>query len=438
MNQLQKDYLTAEDFAYPDATRLPFVNRIHLPVPACQCLPSDVLMEKSGGSDPDMAFVRKVIEPGNQFVDIGAGYGTYIWTAAEVGASGSVCAFENAGFYDAVATAGEDDFIDMESTSLDVAMRDYLGPEIDFMRIGAEVRKENILKGGESFLAAHSPLIMLEIKHGQNFHSELIYGFKSLGYDSYRLIPGIECLAPMRVENDDDQFYLNIFLCKLDCAVRLEAKNLLIYRKIDADSGLKTAPNLWIDYVRKYPYAIRLLQLWNQYIQNNESNLHWRLHQEALSSYAISRMAQLPAPDRFQALKWAYQLLDDMVQNNPTFSRLMSLVRVASDMGNQERANIVLSRLIKMMETGDNVSVEEPFLAISSHFEQIDPAQEIGNWCLVSLIETYEQKQPLSEHAEADISLGNLELLKTLPFYNPEMEQRRKFIRGKFGLQEKS
>ena len=142
----------------------------------------------------------------------------------------------------------------------------------------------------------------------------------------------------------------------------------------------------------------------------------------------------MPAPDRFQALKWAYQLLEDLVQKNPTFSRLMSLVRVASDMGYRERVENVLSQLIKMMETGVNVSVNEPFLAISLHFEQTDPNQEIGNWCLVSLLETYEQVQSFSAHAE--VSLENLELLKTLPFYNPEMEQRRISIRERIGFQE--
>jgi len=478
MNHFQENRLSAEDFGYPDDKRLPFANRIHLPVPASQPHTSDLLMKKGGEFESEMAFVRKIIEPGDHFVDIGAGYGAYTWAAAaEVGAGGSVWVFEpettaaaylsrtismnqlkqvqliQAGMLgrkrialinirtaarhsDADEAEREDNFEDKGLIGLDDAMGDFSWSEIGFVRIGAEIPKENILKGGMSFLSAHSPLIMLETKHGQSFHSELIHAFKSLGYDSYHLIPGIGCLAPIRVVNGGDQIYSNVFLCKLDCAARLEAKNLLIYRKIDAGSGVKTAPNLWIDYTRKYPYAIRLLQLWNQYIQSNESNLHWRLHQEALSSYAISWMTQLPAPDRFQALKWAYQLLDDMVQKNPTFSRLMSLVRVASDMGYRERADIVLSRLIKMMETGDNVSVDEPFLAISSHFEQIDPGQEIGNWCLVSLLETYEQNQFFSAHAEADISLGNLELLKTLPFYNPEMEQRRKSIRERFGLQE--
>jgi FkbM family methyltransferase len=432
--------------------------------------------KKNGEFDPEMAFVRKVIEPGNQVVDLGAGFGMFTWcAAAEVGASGNVWAFEtektaaaylcraialshltqvqlvpsgllerkridlinikpDTGFNGDERTEEEDNFENMDLSCLDDAMRDFSWTEIDFMRIGADVRMENILKGGVSFLSCHSPLIMLEIKHGQCFHSELMHAFKSLGYDSYYLIPGIGCLAPFCKENSVAPLYLNVFLCKLDCAARLEAKNLLIYRKIDMTSGVKTAPNLWIDYVQKYPYAIRLLQLWDHFIQNNESNLHWRLHQEALSSYAVSRMIQMPAPDRFQALKWAYRLLEDMARENPTFPRLMSLVRVASDLGYREQADIVLSRLIEMMETGDNVSVDEPFLAISSHFELIDPAHEVGNWCLVSLLETYEQNRPFPVPTDAHVSLGNLELLKTLPFYNPEMEQRRKSIRERIGL----
>lgn len=433
---------------------------------------------KNGEFDPEMAFVRKVIEPGNQVVDLGAGFGMFTWRAAsQVGESGNVWAFEaektaaahlcrtiasnhlsqvlyvpsglferqridlmtikeESGFNGAERSEEEDNFGNMDLSCLDDAMRDYFWTNIDFMRIGADVRMESILTGGVSFLSCHSPLIMLENKHGQIFHSDLMHAFQSLGYDSYCLIPGIGCLVPISKENSVEPIYLNVFLCKLDCAARLEAKNLLIYRKIDRNSGVKTAPNLWIDYVQKYPYAIRLLPLWDHFIQNNESNLHWRLHQEALSSYAVSRMIQIPAPDRFQALKWAHRLLEDMARGNPTFSRLMSLVRVASELGYREQADSVLSRLIKMMETGDNVSVDEPFLAVSSHFEQIDPAQEVGNWCLVSLLETYERNRPFPVAADAHVALGNLELLKTLPFYNPEMEKIRKSIQERIGLQE--
>jgi hypothetical protein len=110
------------------------------------------------------------------------------------------------------------------------------------------------------------------------------------------------------------------------------------------------------------------------------------LYQEALSSYAISRMERVPLVDRFHALNREYQLLREVVRRNTTFSRLMSLYRVVSDLGYRKQMDIVLGYLLRRLESCEPVSIAEPFLAASSCFEQRDPEQEMGKWCLASLL----------------------------------------------------
>ncbi|MBI5590644.1 MAG: hypothetical protein HY881_09195 [Deltaproteobacteria bacterium] len=308
-------------------------------------------MKKHGESDPEMDFVRTILESGYE--------------------SGNQ----------------KSKLIDVDLTTLDVTMKDFSGSGIDFIRIGAEGRDVNMLNGGVSFFTIHSPLVMFEILPGNIFGPELVCEFKFLGYDSYRFIPGIECLAPISAENDPDPYCSNAFCCKPDRAARLEENGFLTHQEAETYTDGNTDTTLWIDYLQQFPYAIRLLRMWEQYLLENEGDSCWRLYQEALSSYAVSRMTRIPQADRFQALNRAYLLLRHVVRITPTFSRLMSLFRVVSDMGYRKQKDIVLRYLIRMMEKTDPVSIAEPFLAVSSRFEQTDPEQEMGRWCLASLLE---------------------------------------------------
>jgi hypothetical protein len=346
MNYCQINCLIPD--VYPNVAAPLLANGIFLSVVNSSCPGPDVWMKQNGGSEPEIDFVQTILKSGNQGSKL----------------------------------------IDMDLTNLDVIMKDFSGYGIDFIRIGAEGRDDNILNRGVSFFTAHSPLIMFEIMQGNFFRPELVRAFKLMGYDSYRFIPGLKCLAPIPTGNDPDPYCSNAFCCKPDRAAMLEKNGFLTHQETEADSDGNTDPTLWINYVQQFPYAIRLLRMWKQYLLENEGDSCWRLYQEALSSYAISRMTQVPKADRLQALNRAYLVLREVVRKNPTFSRLMSLSRVVSDIGYQKQKDIVLEHLVRMMEMSDPISIAEPFLAVSSRFEQIDPEQEMGKWCLSSLQET--------------------------------------------------
>ena len=347
MNHCQINCLIPVEYVYPDIPTPPLASGIFIPAVNSHCPGPDVWMKQNGGFEPEMAFVQTILESGNQGSKL----------------------------------------IDMDLSNLGVSMKDFSGYGIDFIRIGAEGRDDNILNREVSFFTVHSPLVMFEIMPGNFFRPELVRAFKSMGYDSYRFIPGLECLAPIPTGNDPDPYCSNAFCCKPDRAAMLEKNGFLTHQETETDSDGNTDPTLWINYVQQFPYAIRLLRMWQEYLLENEGDSCWRLYQEALSSYAISRMTQVPKADRLQALNRAYLVLREVVRKNPTFSRLMSLSRVVSDMGYLKQKDIVLEHLIGMMEMSDPISIAEPFLAVSSRFEQTDPEQEVGKWCLSSLLE---------------------------------------------------
>jgi hypothetical protein len=54
----------------------------------------------------------------------------------------------------------------------------------------------------------------------------LIREFAALGYDSYRLVPGLNLLIPFDPGSQPDTYLLNLFCCKSARADRLAARGL--------------------------------------------------------------------------------------------------------------------------------------------------------------------------------------------------------------------
>ena len=106
-------------------------------------------------------------------------------------------------------------------------MAAYDWEDISFVKIDAEGEEENIIEGGHRFFAEHSPLIQYEIKAGSGLNLGLANVFAALGYQSYRLVPGLDVLVPFDPQSADG-FLLNLFCCKPDRAARLAADNWLV------------------------------------------------------------------------------------------------------------------------------------------------------------------------------------------------------------------
>ena len=78
--------------------------------------------------------------------------------------------------------------------------------------------------------------VRVEKRHGLNF--ELIRDFAGIGYDLYRLLPGLNLLVPFDPDSSPDPYLLNFFCCSADCADRLAARGMLL-RSADVRSMVK-------------------------------------------------------------------------------------------------------------------------------------------------------------------------------------------------------
>ena len=200
-----------------------------------------VLYEQQDWFEDEIGFLRRLLLPGQQAIDVGANYGVYTLSIARViGPTGTVWAFEpassTAAFLEQGIAANNFTQVVLERSALsrdcgtaqltvndnselnallrdeqsgnatetvrlatlDDCLRRYGWKKIDFLKIDAEGEEANIIEGGRRFFADLSPLILYEVRAGEEVHLELVQKFAALGFDSYRLVPGLDLLVPFR------------------------------------------------------------------------------------------------------------------------------------------------------------------------------------------------------------------------------------------------
>src|ERR1700751_3958981 len=170
-------------------------------VPASPSITTYTLIEQEDWFEKEIAFVRRLLRPGMRAIDVGANYGTYTLAMAKaVGASGRVWAYEPAS---ATArylrnTIGRNGLAQVEMCQAALSDRPGVGrlhldtqvelnrltadgngeevslttldsedlsrswEPVDFIKIDDEGGELDIIRGGETFFAEQSPLVMFE------------------------------------------------------------------------------------------------------------------------------------------------------------------------------------------------------------------------------------------------------------------------------------
>lgn len=426
-----------------------------------EIMTSYVLLEQEDWFEDEIRFVRRLLEPGKNAIDIGANYGVYTLSMAKtVAAGGKVWAFEparetarflsesvvlNKFGHVQVVNAALSDFdgdgtLGVERNSecnrllrhaesdaaqeavrvctLDSCESVYRWSRIDFVKLDAEGEECNIIAGGKHFFASNSPLLLVEFKHGQTYNFPLIPAFEKIGYAPYRLLPGLHILVPFEAGEAIDPFQLNLFFCKPDQAQALEKRGFLVTGQ---NPAIPECRGGWQDLLGKLPYGKRLIEGW---LERSPGG-----YEAALDCYVFARQESQPPAIRYAALRKALASLVDLSRATPSVPRLMSLARVYADMGLRSNALNILAQLRGMGSNLSSSCKDEPFLAVSARFDGIDPRNELGHWVLASVLDQWEMLSHFSSYFTGVVSLGNLEAIKQLGFCKPDMEKRIQLLR---------
>ena len=127
--------------------------------------------------------------------------------------------------HDAAPPGGSED---VSLVTLDDCMDRFRWQDIELIKIDAEGEEANIVQGGRRFFGNLAPLVQYELKSANDLNLDLIRHFAAIGYDSYRLLPGLNLLVPFDAESSPDPYLLNLFCCKAERANRLAARGLLL------------------------------------------------------------------------------------------------------------------------------------------------------------------------------------------------------------------
>jgi FkbM family methyltransferase len=397
----------------PAVTHLPIPGSLQVTVPANPALLTPFILEEQGDwFEGEMYFIRRLLRPGMAVVDIGANYGLYTLTCARlVGPEGRVWAYEPASLprnclarsieanrlanVELVGKALSDrsgsarlgiapnaelnslnepgqagEMVPLTTLDAETSRWDR---RIDFLKLDAEGEELRILSGARRFFAEHDPLVMFEHRHGATVNHGLIQAFTDLEMSLYRLLPGLNVLVPLPDAARADASLLNIFCCREERNARLREQGLLI----SAPAPLPPQPAADEARLRvkswcgKRPWA---RCVWPQGMHARADAGSERLVL-ALSDLLAGDEPQRPAHER-----WAYQLrghetLRQLIQEQPTVSRLYSAARVAMDLGERAKSVAMLAQARDLSGggTAGTAPCEEFFLPPDRRHDDLDP-----------------------------------------------------------------
>ncbi len=460
-----------------DTVVLTMVDGVRIVVPdSLDLITPYVLREQQDYFEDELPFVRRVLQPGQNVIDVGANYGVYTLPMAQkVGATGHVWAFEPAsGTAQLLARSiAANDFghVTLEQkalssapgsaqlalhvhselrsivhgapppggsekvslATLDECMDRFHWQDIDLIKIDAEGEEANILKGGRRFFANLTPLVQYELRtKAADMNFEITRDFAAIGYDSYRFLPGLNLLVPFDGESLPDPYLLNLFCCSAVRAARLSQRGLLL-RTCDLEGenqsfGASTSLDAryhWRHALAHLAYAIPLVSVWEVTEKAWDSAEVLR----ALSLYARSCDVALTMAERFGALEASFLQLRALCEQEPSRLRLASLARVAHDFGQRAVVVNALTQFVESIRLTGTVDRSEPFLAPLGRFDSITPGEALGNWVLAAVLEQLERRERFSSFYAGAKALDRLEAIEGLGFGSADMARRLELVR---------
>lgn len=463
-------------------TTLQFADDISIVVPDdLNLITTYVLQEQGDWFEDEIKFVRKVVGPGQKVIDIGANYGVFTLTLAKaVGATGQVWAFEpaslTAGFLRKSVSINQWGHITIDTsalsdregdarlslnqnaelnelirgddasgayetvrlTTLDAAARQHAWRDIDLLKIDAEGEEEAIIRGGHVFFRQESPLVQYEIKAAQGVNLGLTRAFATIGYDSYRLVPGLGILVPFDPQGLVDDYLLNLFCCKPDRAKALAAAGHLVLPS-EAETA-ESASELLVraratgqrdsqKSLELLPYGKLLTPLWSKAVASEAS----QQMDLVLTLYNLSTDGGQTARDRFHALRMATHILTELCNRQATLTRLMTLARLARQFGARKIAVLALHALIEEFRRRSQLDLSEPFLAAEASYDTLDLRGSVADWFVSCALEAMERNARYSSFYAGRAGIPGLEAIEAIGYGSAEMARRLALLRKRFG-----
>jgi len=430
---------------------------------------SYVLQEQGDWFEDEIKFLRRLVQPGQTVVGIGANVGVYALTLArKVGPTGQVWAFEPASDTAALLaesiTANATSWLQLERqalsdhagsawlqtpgqsklnslavdqkgpgeevslTTLDACLEKYSWQKVDLLKIDAEGEEERILAGGQKFFSELSPLVMFKLKAADEIRFELVEQFKGIGYGCYRLVPGLDVLRPFDPADGVDGYLFHLFAAKPGRALELAARAWLVHTANPTPPDLEDCELCnWRERIMQLPRAEA-----SATIPERKASPQPRNSFKPLALWAYAKDQSQPIEPRLGALLLGYRLLKESSTESGSPSYWANRTRFAIELGERQQALQAVGNLLPILQSGSDLEPNEPFLPPNPHYDQIDPAGRLPDWLESAAWETEELFIHPSSYFNWQTSLPRLERIQLLGFARDWAADRLRLIRRRF------
>lgn len=416
------------------------VAELPLPGGITCCVPENnalltpfVLREQGDWFEDEIAFVRRLVEPGQHVIDIGANFGTYTLSmAARVGSGGRVISFEPAkvprtmlkrslaknaftwvdlheaglsnhdgGGSLATSINSELNSLSGEQTgsetirllTLDGCLGEY-PHRISFIKMDAEGEEERILEGAGRFLARNDPVVMFELKHGATINEGLCEAFLRRGFLIYRLLPGVGALTPVPIGQQLDGFLLNVFAVRPSAEAELMRRGMLVPLRVEIPEAVKQLKvQETIAALASAPWMSGFAHIWAP----DPAVPGWEDQRRAVALASHADRKDIDAAGRTACLQMALQSARKAMTQGVTGSRIFTLARIALDLGFRAESLPGVTQLVQMAMDGKDLSgaFKEPFLLPLRQHESLH-GLSLQDLTFIATLETYLWKAAFS------------------------------------------
>ena len=398
-----------------------------------------VLKEQLQWFDAEYDFMLALAGGDMQIVDVGAGVGAYALPLARRLPGGVVHALaESAADTDLLMKSRRRNQLDAQlaiaighpGLSLDAQMDQHGLDAVKLVRLSAEMCAIDLLERSRRFFTVNSPLVMFGVHAGLEFDEAIPDWFLALGYGVYRLVPGLNVLAPCGSTDDLDVYSRYLFACSADQAARLERQGLLVSQPHTLTSLPGIDLPYWQQYLRAHAYAAPLVEGW---AGSENKDPDWEVYWMALNLFALAKSPQHPAAERYACLQGADTVLNALLQEHANLPRLVSLCRIMIEQGKREMTVGILNQICELLDAGMSWALDEPFLALSDEDASMPGAAADPRWVLAMVLARRESWRAFSTYFTGEESLPALLEARSLGYTDDAVTRRIALITARLG-----
>lgn len=273
-----------------------------------------------------------------------------------------------------------------------------------------------------------SPLVLISLRSPAGEDRSTFDLLKTKGYQAYRLLPGYGFLVALNESEKLDPSWVNIFLCQSERAEILAQHGLLSNTTADIADMPTALDMFWADELRSKPYATEWVDRWLEHPAGGQWGDMYRL---VLNLDAQARDPAFPSAQRQARLQVAFSIISLLIQGEATAPRLMTGIRIATDIGLRvtavEWARALSNGLLGVAGT----LLDEPFLMPFDFWEELVIPQDEVDWIRTLALIAAERLRSFSSWYTADESLAFWEELMQHPIFGNEANRMIALIKSR-------